>query len=170
MGERETKREISGPITLSILERLIDDEPKSRMEAPLTYSGSLAKLKLALRRDLENLLNTRCAPEDLLPESCAEIRRSVYHYGVPDITDIKANFLYDDEHLRSLIATAVATFEPRLAGVRVSVLPATANTRVLRFVIEGMLQIDPAPEHIVFDAALELISGEYQLSGDPNAR
>jgi predicted component of type VI protein secretion system len=40
---------------------------------------------------------------------------------------------------------------------------------VVRFVIEGMLRIDPAPEHVVFDAALELTSGEYQLIGDASA-
>ncbi len=168
MAERETKRELLGPVTLSVLDRLLDDEPKSKVEGPLTHSKSLAQLKVAIRRDLENLLNTRCTIEPL-PESSAETRRSVFNYGVPDITEIGQNFLYDKERLLAEIESAVRLFEPRLDGVKVAVVPATGAARVMRFVIEGMLKIDPAPEHIVFDAALELTSGEYQLIGDASA-
>lgn len=168
MPDRETKREALGPITLSVLDRLLDDEPKSRVEAPLTHSRSLAQLKVAIRRDLENLLNTRCTHEPP-PESRPESLRSVYIYGVPDITEIGENFLYEKDRLLAEIERAVRLFEPRLSAVKVSILPAVGNTRVLRFVIEGMLRIDPAPEHVVFDAALELTSGEYQLMGDASA-
>ena len=168
MAERETKRELLGPVTLSVLDRLLDDEPKSKVEGPLTHSKSLAQLKVAIRRDLENLLNTRCTIEPL-PESSAETRRSVFNYGVPDITEIGQNFLYEKERLLAEIESAVRLFEPRLDGVKVAVVPATGAARILRFVIEGMLRIDPAPEHVVFDAALELTSGEYQLIGDTSA-
>lgn len=168
MPNRETKRDLLGPVTLSVLDRLLDDEPKSKVENPLTHSKSLAQLKGAIRRDLENLLNTRCTP-DLPPEGRPETRRSVYAYGVPDITEIGQNFLYEKDRLLAEIENAVRVFEPRLSGVKVAILPATDNSRVLRFVIDGMLRVDPAPEHVVFDAALELTSGEYQLRGDASA-
>jgi type VI secretion system protein ImpF len=35
----------------------------------------------------------------------------------------------------------------------------------LRFQIEGLLIMDPAPEHISFDTVLQLASGEYQVKG-----
>jgi type VI secretion system protein ImpF len=165
MPDRDTKRDLLGPVTLSILDRLLDDEPKSKVEGPLTHSRSLAMLKVAIRRDLENLLNTRCTPEPIM-EARVETQRSVYTYGVPDITAMGQNFLYEKERLLGEIEKAVHLFEPRLASVKVSILPATGTSRVMRFVIEGMLRIDPAPEHVVFDAALELTSGEYQLMGD----
>ena len=168
MPEREKKRELLGPVTLSVLDRLVDDEPKSRLEAPLTHSKSLAQLKIAIRRDLENLLNTR-RTTDFLPDSSVETLHSMYNYGVPDITEIGQNFLYDKDRLLAEIEKAVRVFEPRLESVKVSIAPAVGAARVLRFVIEGMLRIDPAPEHIVFDAALELTSGEYQLIGEASA-
>ena len=168
MAEREYNREALGPVTLSILDRLLDDEPKSKVEAPLTHSKSLALLKIAIRRDLENLLNSRSTIQPP-PESSVETRRSVYTYGVPDITEIGQNFLYEQERLLAEIESAVRLYEPRLDGVKVAIAPAAASARVLRFVIEGMLRIDPAPEHVVFDAALELTSGEYQLMGEPSA-
>jgi type VI secretion system protein ImpF len=168
MPEREAKRELLGPVTLSVLDRLLDDEPKSKSEGPLTHSRSLAILKVAIRRDLENLLNTR-SPSEPLPETRGETSRSIYNYGVPDITELGQNFLYEKDRLLAEIERAVRLFEPRLDAVKVAILPSTGSTRTLRFVIEGMLRIDPAPEHIVFDAALELTSGEYQLIGDVNA-
>jgi type VI secretion system protein ImpF len=40
---------------------------------------------------------------------------------------------------------------------------------VLRFQIQGLLDMDPAPEHISFDTVLQLSSGEYQVRGEPSA-
>ncbi len=55
-------------------------------------------------------------------------------------------------------------FEPRLANVRVVPLEwRHAGTRTLRFRIEGLLLMDPAPEHVSFDTVLELTSGEYEV-------
>ncbi|HUL16866.1 MAG TPA: type VI secretion system baseplate subunit TssE [Terriglobales bacterium] len=162
------QRETTGPVTLTVLDRLIDEEPKSRVEAPLTYSKSLAKLKVGLRRDLENLLNSRQNPEGV-PESCGETAKSVHMYGFPDVSSLPANFLYDQNRLVSLLQETLSTFEPRLEGIKVTLVPATDTSRVVRFVIEGMLMIDPTPEHVVYDAALELTSGSYQVSGDSSA-
>src|SRR5260370_8189129 len=92
----------------------------------------------------------------------------MYNYGVPDITEIGQNFLYEKDLLLSEIEKAVRIFEPRLAGVKVAVLPAVGVSRVVRFVIEGMLRIDPAPEHVLSDAALKLPTADYQLLVTPS--
>jgi len=158
----------NAPIRLPLLDRLLDDEPKLKSEAPMTRSASLAKLKTAVRRDLEALLNTRRTP-DIIPEGSVEILRSVYYYGIPDITSMPANFLYEQTKLLQAIETAVKIFEARLDGVRVSLVPAVGTSRVLRFAIDGMLRIDPLPEHVVYDASLELTSLDIQISGDDRA-
>ena len=158
----------NAPLRLPLLDRLLDDEPKIKSEAPMTRSTSLARLKTAVRRDLENLLNTRRTP-DYIPEGSVEILRSVYYYGLPDITSMPANFLYEQTKLLQSIETAVKTFEARLDGVRVSLVPVAGQSRVLRFVIDGMLRIDPLPEHVVYDASIELTSLEVSISGDDRA-
>ncbi len=33
------------------------------------------------------------------------------------------------------------------------------KTHMLRFVIEGLLRVDPAPEYVTFDTVLELVTG-----------
>jgi type VI secretion system protein ImpF len=158
----------NAPLRLPLLDRLLDDEPKIKSEAPMNRSTSLARLKTAVRRDLENLLNTRRTP-DYIPEGSVEILRSVYYYGLPDITSMPANFLYEQTKLLQSIETAVKTFEARLDGVKVSLVPVAGQSRVLRFVIDGMLRIDPLPEHVVYDASIELTSLEVSISGDDRA-
>lgn len=158
----------NAPMRLPLLDRLIDEEPRTRTEAPSTRSASLAKLKAAVRRDLEALLNTRRTP-DILPEGSVEILRSVYYYGLPDITSMPANYLYEQNKLVQSIETAVRTFEPRLDGVRVSLVPVAGASRTLRFVIDGMLRIDPLPEHVIYDASIELTSLDIQVAGDDRA-
>jgi len=73
----------------------------------------------------------------------------------------------DRNRLLRLVELTVQTFEPRLASVRVRPIETAATgSRSLRFQIEAMLLMDPAPEQIYFDTVLQLNSGEYQLKGD----
>ena len=148
---------------LSVLDRLIDEDPKHSAEAPMTRSQSLSALKTAIRRDLEWLLNTR-QPVEPPPEDAAELQQSVYCYGLPDICSL--NLITDRE--RSLLArmmeSIISTFEPRLAGARITpVTTSGGNLPHIRFLIEAMLRIDPAPERISFDTVLDVSSGEYQV-------
>ena len=41
--------------------------------------------------------------------------------------------------------------------------------RQLRFLIEGLLRMEPNPEQVVFDTVLEISSGEYHVKGDASA-
>src|SRR5690349_5978925 len=162
------KKETEGPITLSVLDRLIDLDPKRRTEPPLTRSQSLRELKASLKRDLEWLLNTRRTIEEAA-ESAQEIQHSVYHYGLPDISSMSMRSAKDQNRLLRAMESVIATFEPRLEGVRVSLETVAENARILRFLIEGLLRIDPAPEHVSFDTVLELTSGEYEVKGEGRA-
>ena len=68
------------------------------------------------------------------------------------------------------VQETLATHEPRLAGVRVTLSETDAdNRRQLRFMIEGLLRMEPNPEQVVFDTVLEIASGEYHVKGDGGA-
>jgi len=157
-----TERE--GPVTLSVLDRLIDQEPERKLEPPLTRSQSLRELKAALRRDLEWLLNTRRTIEES-PASLKELERSLYNYGLPDVSSLYLRSSNDQNTLLKAIRTAINYFEPRLLNIKVALEPAAADARVIRFSIEGLLRMDPAPEHVFFDTMLEPMSGQYQVKG-----
>ena len=64
----------------------------------------------------------------------------------------------------------IAIFEPRLIGTKVSLAPsAPGPLPQLHFVIEGLLAIDPMPEHVSFDTILDVSGGEYHVRGEPGA-
>ena len=150
-------------VTLSVLDRLIDREPKNSQEAPPTRAQSVRALHDAVRRDLEWLLNTRriAEPPD---ESLKEVNHSAYVYGLPDFTAYSLSSPKDRLKLVRMLLGTLKTFEPRLANVRVIPLEESApGTRTLRFRIEGLLLMDPAPEQVSFDTVLELTSGEYEV-------
>jgi type VI secretion system protein ImpF len=162
-------RDTSGPVTLSVLDRLIDNDPKRSAEGPLTRSQSLRELKAALKRDLEWLLNTR-RTIDPAPESARETARSVYQYGFADISSKSVLSSQDHSDLVREMESVLAIFEPRLKRVKVRMEAVGDNSRNLRFVIEGLLNVDPAPEPVCFDTLLELGKGEYEVRGEDGAR
>jgi type VI secretion system protein ImpF len=75
------------------------------------------------------------------------------------------------DHTRLLrqMEEAVVIFEPRLRNVRVTLSPVAKGSRTLRFGMEAMLMIDPAPEQVRFDTLLELTSGDIEVRGDGGA-
>lgn len=157
-------------VTQSLLERLVDRDPGSPADSSSSRAASVRQLKSSLRRDLEWLLNSRRTPEPAGPEY-EYLERSLFNYGLPDITSLQWNSGRDRQRLSRMIETAIAHFEPRLDRVKVIPLDAAGggSIQVLRFQIEGMLKMDPAPEHISFDTVLQLSSGEYQVKGDQSA-
>jgi len=58
-------------------------------------------------------------------------------------------------------------FEPRLSGVRVSIATTDEEgRRELRFVIDGLLRMEPSPEQVVFDTVLEVTSATFEVRGE----
>lgn len=153
----------------SVLDRLIDNDPSTNREPPMSRAQSVRELKFAVRRDLEWLLNTRRILEPA-PESFTELPRSLYHFGIPDITSLSARSVATRDWLRHQVEETITLFEPRLAGVRVTVAPSAPEGRQeLRFIVEGLLRMDPTPEQVVYDTVLEVSSATFAIRGDANA-
>ncbi|MDX2150499.1 MAG: type VI secretion system baseplate subunit TssE [Bryobacteraceae bacterium] len=156
-------------VTLSVLDRLIDHDPKSQVEATLSRSQSVRALRASVRRDLEWLLNSRRIAEEP-DDKLADLNKSVYMFGLPDFTTFSKASTKDRARLLRILQGVIKQFEPRLANVRViPVETEDFSIHTLRFRIEGLLLMDPAPEHISFDTVLQLTSGEYVVKGEPDA-
>jgi type VI secretion system protein ImpF len=143
--------EIERPVRPSVLDRLIDDDPRSNVEPALTRSQSVRQFKTALRRDLEWLLNARRTITPV-PEACDQLTRSVFTFGLPDITSMSKDSRESFEKLARMIQSAIDVFEPRLTDVTVQLRE--GNSKLLRdvhFVIDGILKLDPMPERVMFD-------------------
>ena len=160
----------SRPVQASLLDRLTDEQPSVTREVLPTRAESVVALRIAVRHDLEWLLNSR---RDLvvIDDGMPEARRSLLRYGVPDFSSMSRDG--SDTLLRLVreVEECVANFEPRLSQVRVraQVDPGMAGRPDLRFSIEGMLRVDPAPERVVYDTVLETGRGEYLvIEGKPD--
>ena len=155
-------------VRLSVLDRLIDENPGFG-DAPSTWVGSVSALKRSVLRDLEWLLNTRRIAE-LAPDHLFEVKHSVYHFGIPDVTSLSADSFDVYVGLARDIEECIRIFEPRLFNVRVAVRePEEKGSRTTRFVIDAMLRMDPDPERIMFDTVLDTPTGKFFISGDENA-
>jgi len=167
VGSRSTSDVLA---TLSIIDRIIDTDPRNPSGAEyMTRAQSVRELKSAVRRDLEWLLNSRriAVPPD---EGLVELNRSVYVFGLTDFTGWSLHSSRDQVRMLRSLQQTIKVFEPRLGNVNViPVEGQSLSTRTLRFRIEALLLMDPAPEHISFDTVLDLTSSRYQLQGDGNA-
>jgi type VI secretion system protein ImpF len=164
------RKPANSAVTVSVFDRLIDQDHKVRAEPAPTRLQSMRDLKAAVRRDLEWLLNTR-QPLDPPPEGATELPHSLYGYGLPDITSMGVSSIADRKKLARLMETALLNFEPRLANPKVKfVQSGDEKTHILRFVIEGFLKVDPAPEYVTFDTVLETVIGAYEVKGEAGAR
>jgi type VI secretion system protein ImpF len=153
-------------VQLPLLDRLIDDAPDASREPPLSFADAENTLKNSVRRDLEALLNARRRWRSL-PARYAELPTSLLAYGISDFTSGAFNDAQRRDRLRSEIEQAIRQFEPRLTGVRVTLVERNDNLdATLRLQIEAMLRTEPAPEPIAFETLVDSATTEVLVRPD----
>jgi type VI secretion system protein ImpF len=153
------------PLVPSVLDRLLDDEPEVSRDPAKSRHQVLRELKQSVRRDLENLLNTRrrCRP---WPADLTELEQSLVNYGLPDFTGANMSSAESREELCRLMETVLRTCESRFQTVQVRLLDnAEPLDRTLRFRIDALLYVHPAPEPVVFDSALQPVTHSFEVKG-----
>ncbi|MCW5746303.1 MAG: type VI secretion system baseplate subunit TssE [Alphaproteobacteria bacterium] len=142
---------------LSVLDRLIDERPEETRERPLTPSQTMARLREAVRRDLEALLNTRERCRGW-PDILGEIDESVVGYGLPDFSVISLEGTWR-ESLRRRLLEVIRRFEPRLSSIDVQFEEQGEGLeRSARFRIEALMHADPAPEPVAFNTQIDAVT------------
>ena len=147
----------------SIIDRLFDDEPDNKNELDPGQHQKLKQLRNSVRRDLENLMNTRfrvIEPGEEYPE----LEKSLLNYGLPDLATINITDLEKRKDFTSQLEKILKEFEPRFKNVNVSYFDNKDNTdRTLRFRIDATLYADPSPEVVVFDSVLEPVTRSISI-------
>jgi type VI secretion system protein ImpF len=149
----------------SVLDRLLDLDPDVSREAPAGPHQLLRDLKQSVRRDLENLLNTRVR-NLTWPAHLTEVKQSLVTYGLPDFTGVSLGSDKDRQDFCKVIRDVIIQFEPRLKNV--NVVPVTSTEpldRTFHFRIDALLRTEPAPEPVVFDSNLEPSTGGVEVQG-----
>lgn len=139
----------------SILDRLIDDEPHIQIEQDKNRNQYLRELRNSVKRDLENLLNTRFRMQSP-PDDLKEVEFSILNYGLPDLATINIADIEKKKGFTKNLEKTLRIFEPRFKSVKVIHLDNKDTTdRTLKFRIDATLHADPAPEVIIFDSILD---------------
>jgi type VI secretion system protein ImpF len=149
----------------SVFDRLLDDEPDTRREPAKNRSQILSELRRSVRRDLENLLNTRvrCVP---WPAELNELKVSLVSYGIPDMTGAPLGTPREREEFCRTIQSTISLFDHRLKKLNVRLIDqAEPLERTIRFQIEAMLQAEPAPEPLLYESTLRLSTGTFEVLG-----
>ena len=142
----------------SILDRLIDNEPHVQVEADKSRHQHIRDLRMSVRRDLENLLNTRYRVVEP-PEELTQLELSILNYGLPDLATVNVADMDKRKEFTRRLEKTLRDFEPRFKTVKVNHQENKENgDRTLRFRIDATLYADPAPEIVVFDSVLDPVS------------
>lgn len=152
----------------SIIDRLIDDEPHLEVEAEKQRHQQIRELRNSVRRDLENLLNTRyrlVEPPLIYPQ----LENSLLNYGLPDLATVNIIDVDKKKEFTRSLEKILRDYEPRFKSVKVTYLDNKDSIdRAVRFRVNATLYADPAPEVVVFDSVLEPISRTVNVEESSN--
>lgn len=155
-------------VQLSLLDRLIDDAPDVRSDAPMSAADADAALRRSVRRDLEGLLNSRRRWRSW-PGEYGELATSLLGYGITDFAAGAFNDPDQRDRLRADIELAIRRFEPRLANINVSLLERAENLdSTLHLRVNAMLRTEPAPEPIAFDTLVDASTADVVVKANAN--
>ena len=139
-------------ISLTLFDRLIDDNPDLAQEPFESPERVFARYKLGLRRDLEGLLNSK-RPFSGWLTAHEDVADTIIGFGLPDLSTEDFGTPAVRERIRRMIANCIRTFETRLTKVEVDVDGAPTSSGV-RFRITAVLAIAHMQETVTYDAKL----------------
>ena len=147
----------------SVLDRLLDDEPDRETDPSFSRAEQVIRIKNAVRRDLEDLLNTRYRCHTW-PPRFPQLTDSLVNYGLPDFTAASLNVGEETEILVEAIKNAIRLFEPRLSDVSVEPIgPRQSIDRTFRFRIAATLITGPDEVPVQFNSRLESTTGQMSV-------
>ncbi|ARB29278.1 type VI secretion system baseplate subunit TssE [Pseudomonas tolaasii] len=126
----------------SLFERL-DRDTSSRTCRVSSVAAHLAKM-----------LGTRAGSVQTLPD-----------YGLPDLNDMRLSLHESVTRSRIVIERFIQAYEPRLANVRVHLLPRGDDPLALSFTIDAALIVDGVLQSVVFRARL-MDTGRVEVCAD----
>lgn len=149
----------------SLLDRLTNDTPDARQEAPGAKTWSPRQAHQAVVRDLAWLLNTHCRPESDNLQEFPEVARSTLNYGIPDLCGLTASGV-DPSRLQRSLLHAIQRFEPRVIRQTLTVTAAdmeASHGNAIVLEIKGQVWATPVPDTLYLKTEVDLESGQISL-------
>jgi type VI secretion system protein ImpF len=148
----------------TLFERLADDAPGRADERPHARLLGAEELRESVARDLEALLNSRCAYRDEVFKHFPETSKSLASYGMNDFVGLSLANPSDRHFICRSIEQTIANHEQRLRQVRVTLELEKHSINRLKFTIQALLVVHPSAEPVLFDALLQPSTLQYSVS------
>lgn len=152
----------------TLFDRLCDDRPSERQEAPSAYTPTRARMRQIVQRDMAFLLNTTNQSDWLSSTDYPEAANSTINYGVASLA---GSYLSEKkwQDIETMIRHAIEVFEPRLIAESLSVRPMQKaadqkHYNVLTFEIAGYLRMTPYPLEFIVQSSVDLESNRITLT------
>ena len=145
----------------SLMDRLTDQEPDRRLEAPRPQAMSFQEYRAGFQRDLMRLLSYGLQPELAEYAEHPEVQRSVLNYGMPNLLGM-ADVAMKPQLVEQAIREAITRFEPRVnretLRVRVSPVESASDTamRNLDIEINAELWAKPYSENVYILTSVDM--------------
>jgi type VI secretion system protein ImpF len=152
----------------ALLDRLTDEEPTKKQEAPERRVMSKNRLRQAVLRDLAWLFNSTGLGTRVDLTQIPNVRQSVINYGLPALSGRAASSL-DIVDLERAIRQAIIDFEPRILPESLEVKAlALANAldhhNVVGVEIRGELWAQPVALELLVRTEIDLETGKVEIA------
>ncbi|WP_151634782.1 type VI secretion system baseplate subunit TssE [Noviherbaspirillum aerium] len=148
----------------TLLDRLSDNAPRSRSESDTLRQITAEEIKDSVARDLEALLNSRCAMNEQLFKWYPESLKSICSYGMGDFVGRSLANPADRNHICRSLERTIAIHERRLKQIQIALDVENHTTNRLRFTIHALLVVHPSMEPVHFDALLHPATSNYSVT------
>jgi type VI secretion system protein ImpF len=151
----------------SLLDRLIDDDPTSKVEPADQKVLTKQALRQAVLRDLSWLLNATGYCPTLDEKQFPDVSRSVLNFGLPTMSGQFASTM-QRASMEQALRQAILNFEPRI-------LPRTLEIEIVLegyamdshnrvgLMIKGMLWAQPVPMEFLMRSRIDLEEGRFMV-------
>lgn len=151
----------------ALLDRLIDNEPHIKEDAPASRLITRSRLRGAVLRDLTWLFNATRLGGEIELAGYDEVQRSVLNFGLPALSGETAASLNTLQLERS-IKQAILDFEPRImpASLQVGVMVSDVmlhQKNIISIQIRGHLWAQPMPLELLLRTDVNLETGAVQI-------
>jgi type VI secretion system protein ImpF len=149
----------------SLLDRLIDDDPASKVEPMDQKILTKQALRQAVLRDLSWLLNATGYCPELDEKQFPDVSRSVLNFGLPTMSGQFASTM-QRASMEQTLRQAILNFEPRILARTLEIeivlegYAMDSHNRV-GLMIKGMLWAQPVPLEFLMRSRIDLEEGRF---------
>ncbi|MDY0969899.1 type VI secretion system baseplate subunit TssE [Siccibacter turicensis] len=152
----------------TLLDRLLDDEPKSRREAPDKFHFDSRTMRAIVLRDVLAILNNTNIDDRLDEHRHKAVAGSVLNYGVSAVTGGWSN-AHSWARIEAAVRNALTRFEPRIVPESLVVRPLLDKSNpsrygVILFEIRALIYWEPWPVDLCFQGSWDSENQAIRLS------